>query len=305
MNLLHRRSFRRIGRERFARLRAGFAGFWREYSKSKMGVVGLVLFCIILIMIIFAPIIATHDPRAYQQVIEPLPPSGEHLLGTDTKGRDLFSLVLYGGRVSVVFGVLTAAVVIIISTTMGLLAGYYGGIIDELLMRLADILMVLPRLPLLIVLAALLDPGLETIALIIIALGWTRPARQIRALTLSLKRYEYVESTKASGGGSLYIIFHHILPNVVGVVVAHFVMEVVAIILMETGLSFLGFGDPLRFSWGQILYWAQTNAALSLGYWWWWLPTGIAITALCFSLAFIGTTLNDRFVLRLKMRGKD
>ena len=137
------------------------------------------------------------------------------------------------------------------------------------------------------------------------SLGWTRPARQIRALTLSLKQYDYVESTKASGGSSLHIIFHHILPNVTGIIVAQFVMEVVAIILLETGLSFLGFGDAARITWGQILYWAQRNGAFSGGYWWWWLPTGAFISALCFSLAFIGTTLNDRFVLRLNQRGKD
>jgi len=285
-------------------IRAGIVNWWKEYSKSKMGVVGLVLFIVLVMLVILAPYIATHDPtlNTPERVQGP---SLSHLLGTETRGRDLFSVLLYAGRVSLFVGVVTAAIVITTATLMGLLAGYYGGIIDEILMRIADILMVLPRLPLLIVLSTFLDTGIFSIMLIIAVLGWTRPARQIRALTLSLKQYGYVESTKASGGSSLHIIFHHIFPNVSGIVVAHFVMEVVAVILLETGLSYLGFGDPLRITWGQVLYWAQTNAALSSGWWWWWIPPGLCITVLCFSLAFIGTTLNDRFVLRLNSRGKE
>ncbi len=285
-------------------IRAGIVNWWREFSKSKMGVVGLILFIFITMMVILAPYVATHDPKLYDP-IRAVPPSTAHILGTDTWGRDLYSMLLYAGQYSLFVGVVTAAIVIGIATTIGLFAGYFGGIIDEILMRTADVLMVIPRLPLLIVLASFLSPGLQTIMLIIICLGWTRPARQIRALTLSVKHYDYVESTKAAGGSSLHIIFHHIFPNVSGVVVAQFVMEVVAVILLETGLSFLGFGDPLRFTWGQILFFAQQKAALTSGFWWWWLPPGIIITMVCFSLAFIGTTLNDRFVLRLNVRGKD
>jgi len=287
-------------------IRAGIVNWWHEYRKSKMGVVGLVLLIILVAAVLLAPVLPfVQDPAAQSWIGRLQPPSLSHWVGTDVNGRDVFSMMLYGGRISLFVGIGTATIVITTATIVGLLAGYYGGIIDEILMRIADILMVLPRLPLLIVMASMLSPGIGTIIMILSILGWTRPARQIRAITLSLKRYEYVESTKASGGSSLHIIFHHIFPNVTGIVVAQFVMEVVAVILMETGLSFLGFGDPLRFTWGQILFWAQKNAAMSGGYWWWWLPTGFCITILCFSLAFIGTTLNDRFVLRLNQRGND
>jgi len=285
-------------------IKAGMVNWWKEYSKSKMGVMGLVLFIILVALVLLAPVISTHDP----EIMTPEKwqrPSTSHLFGTDYQGRDLFSMVLHAGRVSLFFGVATAGIVVGIATTVGLFAGYFGGIVDELLMRIADILMVLPRLPLLIVMASIMNPGIPTLMFVIVVLGWTRPARQIRALSLSLKQYGYVESTKASGGSSLHIIFHHIFPNVSGIVVAHFVMEVVAIILLETGMSFLGFGDPLRFTWGQVLYYAQRNAAFSYGAWWWWLPPGLAITVTCFSLAFVGTTLNDRFVLRLNYRGKE
>ncbi|MBT3362441.1 MAG: ABC transporter permease [Chloroflexi bacterium] len=313
-------------------VRAGITNWWREYRKSKSGVIGLIIFIIILFGVVVVPFLISTDPRernADEKLLAPatahyeiktdlmgfpiLDENGDpvevyvagHLLGTDDTGRDLFAQLLYAGRNSLFIGIVTSVVVIGAATLVGLFAGYYGGIIDELLMRLADILMVLPRLPLLIVMAAMMDPTIWTIMMIIALLGWTRPARQIRALALSLKHYDYVESTKASGGGSVHIIFRHIFPNVTGIVVAHFVMEVVAVILLESGLSFLGLGDPTRFTWGQTLHLAQVKGALPNGQWWWWLPTGLAITAVCFSLAFIGTTLNDRFVLRLNQRGKD
>ncbi|MFC1978801.1 ABC transporter permease, partial [Chloroflexota bacterium] len=254
---------------------------------------------------LLAPVLPIQDPRARSAADILQSPSARHWLGTDTMGRDLFSMNIWGGRLSLFVGVVTASIVIGSATFIGLVAGYFGGIVDELLMRVADVLQVLPRFPLLIVMASMLEPSITSIMFIIAILGWTRPARQIRALTLSLKQYDYVESTRASGGGSFHIIFRHIFPNVSGIVVAHFVMEVVSIILLESGLSFLGLGDPLRFTWGQILHWAQVNAAMTGGQWWWWLPTGLSITILCFSLAFIGTTLNDRFVLRLNIRGKD
>ena len=310
------------------RIRAGIVDWWREYSKSKMGVVGLVLFIVLVAMVLLAPVLATHDPYENGIVIPAVDeygiiildqygnptyevderfnaPSSTHWFGTDDRARDLWSGVLYAGRTSLFVGLVTATIIISFATTVGLMAGYFGGIIDELIMRIADILMVLPRLPLLIVLTTMLSPSIYTIMFVIAVLGWTRPARQIRALTLSLKQYDYVESTKASGGGPFHIIFHHIFPNVSGIVVAHLVTETVMVILLESGLSFLGLGDPLRLTWGQILHNAQKTGAFSGGYWWWWVPTGFAITITCFSLAFIGTTLNDRFVLRLNQRGKD
>jgi len=299
MNLISGKGIRLAGQ-----IRAGLVNWWHEYSKAKIGVVGLVLLVTLVIFVVFAPLIATHDPTINTPE-KLLPPSTAHLFGTEMRGRDLFSMNLYAGQNSLFVGVVTATIVITISTIVGLMAGYFGGIVDEILMRVADVLMVLPRLPLLIVMAAIMDPGLPSIMFIIILLGWTRPARQIRAVTLSLKNYDYVESTKASGGGSFHIIFRHIFPNVSGIIIAHFVMEVVAIILLETGLSFLGFGDPLRVTWGQILFWAQKHGAFSGGYWWWWVPTGVLINILCFSLAFIGTTPNDRFILKLNIRGKD
>jgi len=284
-------------------IRASIVNWWREFSKAKMGVVGLVIFIIILVFVIFASQIATHPPREFSPDVLQAP-NREHILGTDILGRDLFSILLYAGQNSLFVGVVTATIVVSVTTFVGLCAGYFGGIIDEILMRVADVLMVLPRLPLLIVMASMLKPSIGTIIFVIALLGWTRPAKQIRALTLSLKQYTFVESTKASGGSGLHIVFHHIFPNVGGIVVAYFVTEVVNVILLESGLSFLGLGDPFRFTWGQILYGAQNSAAVSGGFWWWWVPTGLCITMVCFSLAFIGTTLNDRFVLRLKIRGK-
>ena len=207
------------------RIRAGIVDWWREYSRSKMGVIGLILFLVILAMVLLAPVLATHDPYDNGIVIPAVDehgiiildeygnptyevderlnaPSTTHWLGTDDKARDLWSGLLYAGRTSLFVGLTTAVIIIGVATVIGLMAGYFGGIIDELIMRSADILMVLPRLPLLIVLTTMLAPSIYTIMFVIALLGWTRPARQIRALTLSLKQYDYVESTKASGGTS-------------------------------------------------------------------------------------------------------
>ena len=289
-------------------VRSAISKWWHEYRKSKIGVAGLVLFIIIVVVLVLAPALSTqnpYDPDNWIFELRNLPPSGTFLLGTDHFGRDLYSMLLYAGQLSLLIGLTTAVIITAFSTVVGLLAGYFGGIFDEIVMRIADVLMAIPRLPLIIVMAWVMRPGIESLIFVIAILGWTRPVRQIRALALSLRNNDYVESTRASGGSSLHIIFHHIFPNVTGIVVAMFVTETVSIILLETGLSFLGFGDPFRLTWGKILHDAQIYGAFSRNLWWWWIPTGLSITLLCLSLAWIGTTLNDRFVLKLKWRGKD
>ncbi|MCX6013255.1 MAG: ABC transporter permease [Chloroflexi bacterium] len=277
--------------------------WWKEFRKGKMGVAGLIVLTVMLILVILAPVLAGYPPLADGSDHSQAPSLG-HLFGTTNNGQDIFSQLLYAGRTSLLIGVVTALIIIIVGCSVGLTAGYFGGVIDEILMRTADVLLVLPRLPLLIVLAYVMGSGILNIIIVIAVLGWTRPARQIRALTLSLKQYQYVESAKAKGAGSLHIIWNHIFPNVSGVVLAHFILEVVAVILMETGLSFLGFGDPLRPSWGYMLHMAQYFGAFSTGMWWWWFPPGLCICFLCLGMAFIGTNLNDRFVLRLGRGGR-
>ncbi|MCX6013803.1 MAG: ABC transporter permease [Chloroflexi bacterium] len=275
--------------------------WWSEYRKSKMGVIGLVIFIIMILAVLIGPMVLKPPILSYDTYF---PPSRQHLLGTSSAGQDLFSYIFYAGRMSLFLGIVIALITSITGTIIGLIAGYFGGLIDEFLMRFADILIILPGLPLLIILAEILGPGIPTIIFVISITGWTGMAREIRALTLSLKQYSYIESTKALGASDIHVIFSHILPNVMGIVFSHFVMSVISIILLETGLSFLGFGDPMRPTWGQMLNAAQMNGAFLRGAWWWWFPPGLCITMLCCSMGFIAMTLNDHFVLRLRRGGR-
>jgi len=274
-------------------------GWWNEYKKSKVGVAGLAIALIFIVVIIFAPLIATHDPNPMTPEMQ-LPPSWDHLLGTTTVGRDIFSQLVFAGRISFFIGVVGSLGVVLVGSIIGILAGYFGGLADEILTRVMDILLVLPRLPLMIILAAFMGPGMNTIFFVVVVLGWTRVARQIRAMTFSVKEYTFVEASRAAGASHKHIMWYHILPNILGVAIANFVLEVVTVIMLEAGLSFLGLGDPLHESWGIMLYFAQEDGAFGLGMWWWWLPPGAAICLLGMAFSFIGNTINDRFVLRLR-----
>ncbi|MBT3363616.1 MAG: ABC transporter permease [Chloroflexi bacterium] len=274
--------------------------WWPEYRKSKVGVIGLIMVGIFIFAIILAPYIATHDPTFKDRDFMWKAPSFSHFFGTTAQGKDVFSQLLHSGQISLMIGVAAAGAVTAMGTIIGLIAGYFGGIVDEILTRIADILLVLPRLPLMLVLAAYLGPGMSTIVFVVVILGWTRIARQVRAQVMSCKQHTYVERAKSIGAGNFHIIWNHILPNVAGVVIANFVLECVTVIMLEAGLSFLGFGDPLHQSWGMMLFNAQNEGAFLFGAWWQWLPPGACIAVLGIAFSFIGNTLNDRFVLRLK-----
>jgi len=181
-----------------------------------------------------------------------------------------------------------------------LIAGYFGGIVDEILIRFVDMMLVLPRLPMMILMAAFLGPGIPSIMFVIIVFGWTAPTRGIRAQVLSVKQRTYVEKARSVGGSNRHIIWNHIFPNVSGIAVAHFILEIMRVIMLEAALSFLGLGDPRIPSWGMMLNFAQNEGAFSRGAWWWFIPPGLLIAVLGASCNFIGTTINDRFVLKVK-----
>jgi peptide/nickel transport system permease protein len=231
-------------------------------------------------------------------------PSWEHILGTNSQSEDVWSRLLYSGQNSLMIGFVAALLITSIGSGLGLMSGYFGGLIEELVMRLADILLILPRLPLLIVLSAYLTPGPWTVIMLLTVTGWAGIARSTRAQTLSVKEHSYVEASKSVGASHIRIIVQHILPNVAGIVIAAFVMEVVVAILVESGLSFLGLGSLSHPTWGVMLHFAQTDAAFTWNAWWWIIPPGACIALLGLAFAYIGNTLNDRFVLRLGNRRK-
>jgi len=245
---------------------------------------GLAILLIFTTLAIFAPIIAPHDPFAPGRPF--LPPSPEHPLGTNDIGQDIFSELLYGARISLLTGFLAAFVSVVIGTLVGITAGYRGGLIDEILMGLTDVMLIIPGLPLMIILAAYLKPSFWNIVIIIGLLWWPGTARVVRSQVLSLREAGYVEASRIMGAGDRWIILNHILPNVMPIVLAKFNLAVAGAMLTEASLSFLGLGDPMAKSWGMMLHYAFSRGGFINGLWWWYLPPG-----LCIALCVLGFTL--------------
>jgi len=267
---------------------------------NKLGFAGLFILCLLVGLALFAPWIAPFDPTA--RVGRPfMPPDSTFLLGTNDLGNDILSELIYGTRVSLSIGAIAALTAITTGTAVGLIAGYVGGTVDAILMRLVDLLMVIPFLPLMILLAAYLGPSFWNLVLVIGLLSWARPARVIRSQVLSLRTRGYVMAARSMGAPAAHVIWHHILPGVLPLAVAQFVLAASSTILIEASLSFLGLGDPLAKSWGMILYYAQARGAFLSGAWKWWvLPPGLMITTAVLGFAFTGYALEEIVNPRLR-----
>ncbi len=224
------------------------------------------------------------------------------LFGTDDGGHDLFTQFTYGARVSLIVGLLATFIGIGVGLVVGLLAGYLGRVVDEVLMRFTDMMLVIPGLPLLIVLVAVLGPSLWNIIGVLGFLGWMGFARVIRSQVLSLRERPFIEAAKASGAGTGYITMKHIFPNIVSLTYVNLALSVPGAIVGEAALSFLGLGPQTVVSWGQMLelaHGASSNAGLL---WWWIVPPGIGIAALSLSFILIGYALDEMFNPRLRRR---
>ena len=222
------------------------------------------------------------------------------LLGTDYRGRDIFAQFVYGARVSLQVGLLSAILSVVIGLIVGLIAGYAGGIVDEILMRFTDMLLVLPQLPLLIVLIAVLGTSQWNLILLIGVLGWMGFARTVRSQTLSLKERPFVEAAKAVGSGTSHILTRHILPNVMSLVYVTLALSVPNAIISEAALSWLGLFDPKVVSWGRMLYDAQWNEGVERL--WWIVPPGISIALVSLSFILLGYALDEILNPRLRRR---
>ncbi|MGY5863939.1 MAG: ABC transporter permease [Candidatus Thorarchaeota archaeon] len=223
-------------------------------------------------------------------------------LGTTFWGADAYSQLIYGSRVSLIIGVLATGLSTIVGVLVGLAAGYFGGGVDEVLMRVVDFLLVIPGLPLMMVLAIFLGESTTNIIIVISILGWTGTARLIRSQVLAEKNKAYVESARAIGANDTYIMFRHILPNVTPILFANITLGVVGSILAEAGLSFLGLTNIEEPSWGRMLADAQNGAAFIRGAWWVVLFPGLMITLLSLSFTFVGHTLDQVLNPRLRER---
>jgi len=222
------------------------------------------------------------------------------VLGTDHYGRDIFSQLLYGSRISLYIGLLSAILSVVLGLGIGLASGYLGGILDEIMMRATDMLLVIPSLPLLIVLIAVLGPNMNVLILLLGFLGWMGFARVVRSQVLSLKERPFIEAAKAVGAGKTYITIRHIVPNVMSLVYVTLATTVPGNIVAEAALSWLGFYDPFIMSWGRMLHDVQEKAAIFN--WWWVIPPGLAIALVAISFIMVGYALDDILNPKLRLR---
>jgi peptide/nickel transport system permease protein len=274
----------------------------KQYLRSPMGLVGAAMLLLVVLVAVLAPWLAPYDPYERVQVTPAeilTPPDAEHWLGRDDAGKDVLSLRLYGARVSLVVGFTASFMSMVIGTAVGLAAGYYGGPLGNGLMRFVDFLMVIPDLPLMLVIIAVMGRGLVNIILVIGLLGWTYTARLVRSQVLSVKERQFVLRGRSLGASHLHLIVRHIFPQVLPLVIAQAVLDVSVAILAESSLAFLGLGDPTLISWGSMLNFAFERA-VSRGAWWYLLPPGLAIVWVSLSLVLIGNTLDQIVNPRLR-----
>ena len=224
------------------------------------------------------------------------------ILGTDNVGGDILSQVIYGAQISLAIGLLAAALSTSLGIFVGIMAGYMGGVVDEITMRIVDILLCLPVLPLLLALVFLFGKSVWYIVLLIAIFGWQGLSRLVRSLVLSLRETAFIECARASGASRFYIMTKHLIPNVLPVAFASMVLSVPGAILTEASLSFLGFGDPAAPTWGRMLQQAFGFGAFKALAWWWIIPPGVALTALCLSFVFMGHAVDEIINPKLRRR---
>lgn len=255
---------------------------------SIMGKIGLVIILLVCIMAIFTNVLSKH-PNNLPSGSALESPSKSHWLGTDDLGIDIWAQICSGARISIIIGFATALLAGIGGSVIGIISGYYGGIVDKIIMRITDIMIVLPDLPVMIVLGAFFGPSLKNIIIALSLFSWTGPARIVRSKILSIKEEKYIQAAKSYGAGFWHITLIHFLTNIYSVVMVSVIRLVSRAIIAEAGLAFLGLGDPTSKSWGLMINHAINFKGIYFtDYWKWWLVSPIvAVTLLVSAIAFI------------------
>ena len=299
-------------RLRGRRLRATLAQFGREPA----GVLGVVIIAIFAVCAIAPELIVGPFERVTRASGESFEaPSFRHLLGTDELGRDILNLVVHGSRISMSIGLLATIITVLVGAVVGIVSGFVGGRTDTILMRITDFFLILPTFVLALVLAPVLREvfgesatilGMRiTLVVIVVVIGitsWASTARIIRAETLSVRERAFIDRARVIGASSGYTMRHHVLPNVLALIVANTVLVFAGSVLIETTLSFIGLGDPLAPSWGQILSFAQDAGAPGLGAWWYTAAPGVCIVLVVLSFTLVGNALDA--ILNPKLAGR-
>ena len=277
--------------------------------KSPKIIFGLVTLGLFLVLAVIGPWVAPYSPGASVSTTNgvPQPPSAAHWLGTTQLQQDVFSQLLVGGRSMLVVAFLSGAIATVLSVVVGVTAGYLTGLADDLLSMLANFFLVLPALPLLIVIFGFLPSSGGSndvlIGLIIAITGWAWGARVLRAQTLSLRNRDYVDSARLAGESNWRIIGYEILPNLTPIVASSFLFTVLYAVGTYTAMAFLGLVNPQHWSWGTMLFWAQSANAEISGYWWWYLPPGLAVAFLGTALALLNFGIDEFINPRLRAAG--
>lgn len=258
----------------------------------------LIFILLMLTFALFAPIIATHDPTATDPKSVLTPPSQDHIFGTDRLGRDIFSRIVYGSRISLSIGFIAVGIAVLIGLAIGAVAGYYGGKIDYIFMRFVDLMLCFPTIFLILAVIAIIEPSIFNIMVVIGVTSWMGIARLVRASVLTLKERDFVAASKVMGAKDSWVILRHLVPNAIGPVLVSATLGIGGAILIESALSFLGIGvQPPTPSWGNILMDGRSTLGVA---WWLTIFPGLFILFTVLSYNILGEALRDYFEPRLK-----
>ncbi|MEC5425662.1 ABC transporter permease [Virgibacillus sp. C22-A2] len=267
-----------------------------RFLKNKLAIAGIIVLTFVVLAAVFAPLLTEHDPRRGDLLLIEKAPSSEHILGTDSSGRDNFSRLLYGARISLTVGFSAMLFTLIIGIVTGAVAGYYGGKTDNIIMRIADLVLALPFLVLALTIIAILGKVTITIFVTVIAItSWPTLTRIVRGTFLSLREQEFVLGARAIGASDFRIIFKHFIPNAIGPIIVNATLMMATMIIIESALSFIGFGIPQpNPTWGNMISEAQ-NIRILRDHPGAWIPPGIGILVTVLAINFIGDGLRDAF----------
>jgi peptide/nickel transport system permease protein len=272
--------------------------FWRTFARNRLAMIGGVVVAILVTLAVLAPALAPWDPNKPDTRRILTAPSAQHWMGTDQLGRDVFSRVLYGARVSLAVGFVSVGIATLIGVLLGAAAGYRGALVDGVIMRLVDLMLVFPRFFLLLAVLAFLKPSIWTIMVVIGLTGWMSVARLVRAEFLTLREREFVIWSESVGASAARVVFRHILPNALAPVLVAMTLGIPAAILMESGLSFLGLGvQPPHATWGNILTDGKDSLEIA---WWMTVYPGLAILITVLSYNLLGEGIRDALDPRLR-----
>ncbi|MDD5431991.1 MAG: ABC transporter permease [Candidatus Omnitrophica bacterium] len=260
--------------------------------KNKALLAGIIIIGFFSLIAIFAPIISPYEPSIIDQNNLLMAPSSKHLLGTDSLGRDILSRIIYGARISLSIGLIAVGIATLLGLILGSIAGFYGGLIDMIIMRFVDIMLCFPTFFLILAVVAMLEPSIFNIMIIIGLTSWMGVARLVRAEILTLKEREFIQASRAIGASNFRIISRHLIPNAIGPVLVNATLGIAGAILLESGLSFLGLGvQPPVPSWGNILIEAKSTLGVA---WWITVFPGLAILVTILGFNFLSEGLKKK-----------